>query len=129
LATATTANVRGKRQLSFMAFGKFPITATIDGRNLIEKVETLVDVAYTGDTVLDGTYSEYRDLDGIRVPMRIVMREGGFPTLEIPVGEVRPNSSDAVDVVARATAPAPAAAAPRAEPPASGAVERQPEKI
>ena len=102
------------------ALGKFPITATLDNRNMIEKVEALVDVGYTGDTVLDGAYTDYRDLDGIRLPLHIVMREGGFPTLELNVAQARPNSQEAVDVVARATAtppPAPAAAAPRAEPP------------
>jgi glyoxylase-like metal-dependent hydrolase (beta-lactamase superfamily II) len=118
LATAKVGTARGKRTVSFTGLGKFPITATIDNRNMIEKVEALVDVGYTGDTVLDGTYTEYRDLDGVRVPMHIVMREGGFPTLELAVAQARPNSQEAVDVVARATStPSPAAAAPRAEPP------------
>jgi len=120
MATAKTGTVRGKKTLSFMAAGKFPMTATIDDRNVIEKVEALVDIPFTGDTVLDGTYTDYRDLDGIRFPMHIVMREGGWPTLEIAVAQVRPNSPDAVDAVSRAmsAAPAapPAAAAPRAEP-------------
>jgi glyoxylase-like metal-dependent hydrolase (beta-lactamase superfamily II) len=117
MATAKASIARGKRTLSFSAFGKYPITATLDMNNLIEHVEALVDIAYTGDTVLDGTYSEYRDLDGIRFPMHIVMREGAFPTLEIAVAQVRPNTTDAVDAarIAPAAAP-PAAAAPRAEP-------------
>jgi glyoxylase-like metal-dependent hydrolase (beta-lactamase superfamily II) len=47
------------------------------------------------------------------------MREGGFPTLEVAVAEVRPNAPAAVEAVARAASAAPAApaaAAPRAEP-------------
>jgi len=120
MATAKTGTVRGKKTLSFMAFGKFPITATLDDRNLIEKVEAMVDIGFTGDTMLDGTYTEYRDLDGIRFPMHIVMREGGFPTLEVAVAQVRPNSPEAADTVARAASAAPAApaaaAAPRTEP-------------
>ena len=119
MATAKTGTSRGKKTLSFMAFNKFPITATIDDRNVIEKVEALVDIAFTGDTVLDGTYTEYRDLDGIRFPMHILMREGGWPTLEVNVAQVRPNTQEAIDTVARATSAAPAApqaAAPRVEP-------------
>ena len=120
LATAKTQMLRGKRTVSFTGFGKFPITATIDDRNIIQKVEALVDVAYTGDTVVDGTYTDYRDLDGVRMPMHIVMREGGFPTLELNVTEARPNSDEAVDVVKRVTSAAPARppaqAAERAEP-------------
>jgi len=106
MATAKTATARGKKTLSFMAFGKFPITATIDDHNLIEKVEAMVDIGFTGDTMLDGTYTEYRDLDGVRFPMHLVMREGGFPTLEVAVAQVRPNSPDAVDAVSRATSAA-----------------------
>jgi glyoxylase-like metal-dependent hydrolase (beta-lactamase superfamily II) len=117
LASAKAAIVRGKRTVTFTAFGKFPITATLDDSNLVERVETLVDNVFTGDTPIDGTYSEYRDLDGIRAPMHIVMREGGFPVLDIGVTQVRPNNMEAVDVVARAIsapppAPLPAAPAP-----------------
>jgi glyoxylase-like metal-dependent hydrolase (beta-lactamase superfamily II) len=119
LASAKAAVVRGKRTVTFTAFGKFPITATLDDKNVVEHVETLVDNVFTGDTPIDGTYSDYRDLDGIRVPMHIVMREGGFPILDITVGEVRPNNTAAVDVVARATSappPAPPAAGPAPAP-------------
>jgi hypothetical protein len=100
--------------VTFTAFGKFPVTATLDDKNLVERVETLVDNVFTGDTPLDGTYSDYRDFDGIRVPMHVVMREAGSPVLDIAVAQVRPNSSDAVAVVARAISTPPAA------PPAAG---------
>jgi glyoxylase-like metal-dependent hydrolase (beta-lactamase superfamily II) len=107
-ASAKTSTVRGKRTITFTALGKFPITATLDSRNLIEHVEALVDIGFTGDTVLDGTYSDYRDLDGVQVPMHIVMREGSWPTLEVNVAEARPNNMAAIDTVARAIATPPA---------------------
>jgi glyoxylase-like metal-dependent hydrolase (beta-lactamase superfamily II) len=122
-ATAKASTVKGKRTLTFTAFDKFPITATLDNRNLIEHVEALVDIAFTGDTVLDGTYSDYRNLDGVQVPMHLVMREGGWPTLEINVAQARPNSQEAIDVVARATS------APPAGPPAAAAAPPQPVKL
>src|SRR5436190_3019376 len=53
MASAKTGTARGKKTLTFTAFGKFPFTATIDDKNLIEKVEALVDIPFTGDTVLD----------------------------------------------------------------------------
>jgi len=117
MASAKTATVRGKKTLTFTAFGKFPLTATIDNANLIEKVEALVDIPFTGDTVLDGAYTNYRDLDGIRFPMHILMREGGWPVLEINVAQVSPNAQAAIDVVQRAAAPAAAAPAAPAAPP------------
>ena len=117
MASAKTATVRGKKTLTFTAFGKFPLTATIDNANLIEKVEALVDIPFTGDTVLDGAYTNYRDLDGIRFPMHILMREGGWPVLEINVAQVSPNAQAAIDVVQRTAAPAAAAPAAPAAPP------------
>ena len=122
-ATAKASTVKGKRTITFTAFDKFPITATLDSRNLIEHVEALVDIAFTGDTVLDGTYSDYRSLDGVQVPMHLVMREGGWPTLEINVAQARPNSQEAIDIVARATS------APPAGPPAAAAAPPQPVKL
>jgi glyoxylase-like metal-dependent hydrolase (beta-lactamase superfamily II) len=122
-ATAKASTVKGKRTITFTAFDKFPITATLDNRNLIEHVEALVDIAFTGDTVLDGTYSDYRSLDGVQVPMHLVMREGGWPTLEINVAQARPNSQEAIDIVARATS------APPAGPPAAAAAPPQPVKL
>ena len=116
-STAKAGTARGKRTITFTAFGKFPITATLDNKDLVEHVEALVDIAFTGDTVLDGTYSDYRNLDGVQVPMHLVMREGGWPTLEINVAQARPNSTEATDVVARATATPPAAPAAGARPP------------
>src|SRR5262245_39059676 len=124
-ASAKASTVKGKRTITFTAFDKFPITATLDNRNLIEHVEALVDIAFTGDTVLDafkspftialtattvltGTYSNILSLDGIQVPMHLVMREGAWPTLEINVAQARPNSQEAIDIVARATSAAPA---------------------
>ena len=115
LSTAQAAIVGGKSTVTFTAFGKFPITGTLDEKNLVEHVETRVDNIFTGDTVIDAIYSEYRELDGIRVPMHIVMREGGFPTLDLTVSQLRPNTMDTVDVVAHAIS-APPAAAPAAAP-------------
>jgi glyoxylase-like metal-dependent hydrolase (beta-lactamase superfamily II) len=116
-STAKASTARGKRTITFTAFGKFPITATLDNKDLIEHVEALVDIGFTGDTVLDGTYSDYRSVDGVQLPMHIVMREGGWPTLDINVAQARPNAAEATDVVKRATSTPPAAPAAPARPP------------
>jgi hypothetical protein len=102
-STAKASTARGKRTITFTAFGKFPITATLDNQDLIEHVEALVDIGFTATPVLDGTYSDYRSVDGVQLPMHIVMREGGWPTLDINVAQARPNAAEATDVVKRAT--------------------------
>ncbi|MSO84057.1 MAG: MBL fold metallo-hydrolase [Acidobacteria bacterium] len=121
VATATVTTVRGKRALSFTAFGKYTVTGTLSDQNLVERVETRMDVSFTGDTLFEGIYSEYRDLGGLKFPMRIVLRQGGFPTLELKVADVQPNSAAALEV----RGPAPRGGGP----PAAAAARVEPEKI
>jgi len=123
-ATARTSTVRGKRVLSFTAFGKYTLTGTLSDRSLVERVETRMDVSFTGDTLFEGIYSEYRDFGGVKFPMHIVQRQGGYPTLEVRVADVQPNSPAALEVRGNpprgggppATPGAPAPAASRVEP-------------
>jgi glyoxylase-like metal-dependent hydrolase (beta-lactamase superfamily II) len=120
-ATAQARSEHGKKVVSFGAFGKYNIKGTINAQNLVEHVETLVDVPYTGDTLIEGVYSDYRDFGGVKFPMHIVMKEGGYPTLDLTVSDVQPNSQAALDVRSASSAqPGGAAGAAR---------ERQAEKI
>ena len=117
-ATATASTVRGKRVVSFTAFGKYTVTGTLNDRNLVERVETLMDVAFTGDTLFEGIYSDYKDFGGVNFPTRMVMRQGGHPTLELTVADVQRNIP--------AAAPA---AAPGGGAPGGAAARPAPEKI
>jgi len=99
VTTATTSTVRGKRVIAFTA-GKHTVTGTLSDRNLVERVETRIDVSFTGDTPMEGIYSDYRDFGGVQYPMRIVMRQGGFAILDLTLTDVRPNSPAALEVVA-----------------------------
>lgn len=123
LAGARATGARGSRMVSFQA-GKYTVTGTINARNLVEHVEALIDVPYTGDTRIEGTYTDYRDSGGVQFPMHIIMREGGFPTLDVTVATVELNSADAMRVGAPDTTAAGEAAgrgaptaAPRPTPP------------
>jgi len=97
-ASAKTTSEHGKKVVSFSAFGKYNIKGTVNAQNLVEHVETLVDVPYTGDTLIEGVYSDYRDFGGVKFPMHIVMKEGGYPTLDLTVADVQPNSQAALEV-------------------------------
>ncbi len=122
-ATAKISMVHGKKVVSFTAFGKYTVTGTLNAQNLVEHVETLMDVAYTGDTLTEGVYSDYRDFNGVKFPMHIVMREGGYPTLDLTVADVQPNSQAALDV--RGPNPAPGAAQAGGRGPAGGPQPQQ----
>jgi glyoxylase-like metal-dependent hydrolase (beta-lactamase superfamily II) len=97
VATATASTVRGKRVVAFTA-GKHTVSGTLSDRNLVERVETRMDVSFTGDTLVEGIYSDYRDFGGVQFPMRIVMQQGGFPILDLVLTDVRPNSPAALEV-------------------------------
>jgi glyoxylase-like metal-dependent hydrolase (beta-lactamase superfamily II) len=95
---AKVATIHGDKAVSFTAFGKYNVTGTLDAQNLVKHVEAKMDVPYTGDTLMEGVYSDYRDFAGVKFPMHIVMKEGGYPTLDLTVADVQPNSQAALDV-------------------------------
>ena len=101
-ATARVTQTGGRTVLSFTAFGKYTVSGTLNRDNLVERVESKVDVSFTGDTPVDGTYSGYKDFNGVKFPTHIVMRQGGHPILDINVAEVEPNSAAAAQVAAPA---------------------------
>jgi hypothetical protein len=98
LGTAKVTTAHGKKAVSFTAFGgKYTVTGTINAQNLLEHVETLMGVAFTGDTLMEGNYSAYKDFGGVKFPLHIVMKEGGYPTLDLTVAEVKPNGAPALE--------------------------------
>jgi glyoxylase-like metal-dependent hydrolase (beta-lactamase superfamily II) len=114
-ATVRSGTQRGSRVVSFRAFDRFTITGTINGQNLVERVQTTVANPLYGDMVQEAIYSDYRDFGGVKFPMRIVQRQGGFPSLELTIGSVQPNSAAALGMTApERPAQPPAPQAPRA---------------
>jgi glyoxylase-like metal-dependent hydrolase (beta-lactamase superfamily II) len=129
-ANATTMKVsgsRGGKAVSFTAFGKYTVTGTIDDQNLVERVETRMDVNFTGDTLFEGIYSNYKDFGGVKFPMHIMQRQGGFPVLDIMVADVQPNAPAAFEVRGGPQRGVGPGAAPGA--PAAGAAQIQPARI
>ena len=100
-AAANNAKItatRGRNKLvSFTAFAKYTVTGTINEQNLVEHVETHLDGGLSGDTLVEAVYSDYRDFGGVKFPMHIIQRQGGFPVLELTVANVEPNSSAATE--------------------------------
>ena len=111
-ATLRAGTQRGRRIVSFRAFDRYTISGTINEQNLVERVQTTVANALYGDMVLEAEYSDYRDVGGVKFPMRIVQRQGGFPTLELTLASVQPNSAAALAAAAPERPAVPPAAAP-----------------
>ncbi|MBI1728431.1 MAG: MBL fold metallo-hydrolase [Candidatus Rokubacteria bacterium] len=88
---ANNATVTG-RTISFTVPGRFSMKGTLDGRNLLERVEAVYTNPVLGDMPMEVTYSEYKDFGDVQFPMRIRQSAGGFPSVDLVVGEVRPNT-------------------------------------
>lgn len=97
-ATAKTGSAGGRRTISFPALGKYTVTGILNGQNLVERVETLVDNTVLGDTPVEITYSDYKDFAGVKFPTRIVRREGGQPTLDLTISSVQPNGAATIEI-------------------------------
>jgi glyoxylase-like metal-dependent hydrolase (beta-lactamase superfamily II) len=92
---------------------------TINAQNQVERVQTWIDNPILGDTLVETTYSDYRDFNGVMFPGRIARSQGGYPVLDITVSSVTANPAVSLAVPEAAKA-APAAVTATAEPLAPG---------
>jgi glyoxylase-like metal-dependent hydrolase (beta-lactamase superfamily II) len=108
--TVSSRQVAGRAMtvIAFAARNRFRVEGYINAQHLIERIDTWTANPILGDMPIETTFSEYREFalrqaqggpsdeskaGGVRFPTRIVQRQGGFPTLEITVTEVRPNAA------------------------------------
>ena len=85
----------GGRSLAAVSFtepGVMAATAFLSPEGYVERVESTMPDQVLGDLAVVTTYSDYRDFDGVRFPMRIQQSAGGFPVLDLAVKDVQPNA-------------------------------------
>lgn len=94
-ATAKTQTVGGRKftVLTFMGQNKAPVNGYINDQNLVERVETMIDNAYLGDTPFEAVYTDWKDFAGIKFPTHIVQRQGPYPIFDLTVDSVKPNAA------------------------------------
>ena len=91
-ATSTPAN--GGSEVSFdlpFQFGNRRYVGTINASNQVERIQTWIDHPVLGDTLVDTTFSDYRDFGGIMFPARIMRSQGGHPVLDVTISDVKIN--------------------------------------
>jgi glyoxylase-like metal-dependent hydrolase (beta-lactamase superfamily II) len=112
-ATAKSQTIGGKKYtvVTFTGQNKAQVNGYINEQNLVERVETWIDNAMLGDLQVENTYTDYKDFGGVKVPTKIVQKQGGFPTLDLTVYDVKPNAPVTIQAPqGRGAAPAAAAA-------------------
>ena len=121
-ATVKPQTLNGKRYnvVTFTGQNKAQVNGYVNDQHLVERVETWIDTAYLGDTLFEAVYSDYKDVGGVKFPMKIVQRQGGHPIFDLNVSEVKPNAAVSIQPPqGRGGAPA---GAPAAAGPAAGGV-------
>jgi glyoxylase-like metal-dependent hydrolase (beta-lactamase superfamily II) len=99
---ARTVDENGKRYtaVAFGSPGNFTATAYINANNLVERVESVQPSPVMGDTATTTWYSDYKDVGGVKFPMRIRQNMGGFEVFDLTVKEVKPNVAVNIEVPA-----------------------------
>jgi glyoxylase-like metal-dependent hydrolase (beta-lactamase superfamily II) len=99
-ATVQTRTEGGKRltTIAFVVPGKLKVNALVNERNLIEKVDSWDTNPVVGDMLTETTYADYKDFGGAQFPTKITQKQGGFPTLDLTVSEVKPNAPADIQV-------------------------------
>jgi len=93
-ATVKAQTVGGKRYnvVTFTGDNKALVNGYINDQHLVEKVETWIDSPYLGDMLFEANYSDYRDFNGVKFPMKIQQKQGGYPIFDLTVNDVKPNA-------------------------------------
>jgi glyoxylase-like metal-dependent hydrolase (beta-lactamase superfamily II) len=97
-ATVKSQTVGGKRYnvVTFMGDNRALVNGYVNDQHLVEKVETWIDSPYLGDMLFEAIYSDYRDFSGVKFPMKIVQKQGGYPIFDLTVTGVKPNAGVAI---------------------------------
>jgi len=90
-ADKTKVSVEGGKTVLTFPVGTTMVKATLNARNLIDRVEARVNHPVLGDTALEATYSDYGDWNeagyksDVMFPRHIVQKVGGLPMLDLTI--------------------------------------------
>lgn len=96
----------GSKLVTFTLSEKYKFIGHLNAQHQIDKVQTWIDNPVLGDTLVETTYSDYKDFDGLAFPGHILRTQGGYPVLDINVNSVKLNPAVELSVPKEAAVPA-----------------------
>src|SRR4029077_901151 len=78
--------------ISFTVPGQFKVKALVNEKNLVEKVESWTPNPVLGNMLTKTVYADYKDFGGVQFPTKITQKQGGSPTLDLTINEVKANA-------------------------------------
>jgi glyoxylase-like metal-dependent hydrolase (beta-lactamase superfamily II) len=106
LVTSRTSRGRTIQVVAFEAGGR-TLSADINEQHLVERIRTTVANSVLGSMPVEVAFSDYKDYGGVTFPTRVVQSQGGHPTLDLTVTDVRPNGAATVTVASVEPGPVP----------------------
>ncbi len=103
-AWSVTEDGKKYTMVSFGQPGMFTAKAFINADQLVERVESVQPHPVSGDTATTTWYTDYKDIGGVKFPMRIRQNMGGYEVLDLAVKDVKPNVAVNIEVPALVTA-------------------------
>ncbi|HLF11922.1 MAG TPA: MBL fold metallo-hydrolase, partial [Gammaproteobacteria bacterium] len=102
----------------------YRLVGYINSDNLVTKVETWLENPIFGDMLVEASYSDYRDNNGLKYPAAIVQKRGGWPTFDAQILGAHANPQNLAQLMTPPAPPAgaggpPPGAGPGAAPPAA----------
>jgi glyoxylase-like metal-dependent hydrolase (beta-lactamase superfamily II) len=99
-ATVETRMEGGKKltTIAFVVPGKLKVKALVNEHNRVEKVESWDTNPVLGDMLTETTYTEYKDFGGVQFPTKITQKQGGFPSIDLTISEVKPHTPADIQV-------------------------------
>jgi glyoxylase-like metal-dependent hydrolase (beta-lactamase superfamily II) len=123
-AAANNATVRqqgGQQVVSFSPSNlkspsgqTYTVNGYINNQNVVTKVDTRVENNVVGDLLVEFEYSNYRMMNGVQVPARMVQKQAGMPTFDAAITSATPNPSNLTALLTPPPAPGGAGAPPAA---------------
>ena len=92
-AAVETKSDDGKKTtiVSFAVPDLFKARATVNDKNLVDKVKSWSTDPVLGDTLTETVYADYKDFGGVQFPTKISQKRGGQPTLDLTITEAKAN--------------------------------------
>jgi hypothetical protein len=93
----------------------YRVVGYINPQNMVDRVETWVEHPVMGDLHVDTTYSNYQDFGGVKVPTRIVQKQGEFESFNATITSASANPANIVELLTPPRSRRRAGGAPAAE--------------
>lgn len=89
-ATTETQTVFGQKftVVTFTLQNKYKVSGFINDQNLVEKIQAWID---PNNTLVETTYREYKDFNGVQFPTMIIEKQADELALIVIVNDVKPN--------------------------------------